>query len=485
MKYTNLLALLILALLTISCGGDDDDDDNNNDDMIGSDDDDDMNPTSRLPPAIFDQETYTSSFMLDTDSDGDDDIILGPANGFSTDVLLVNDGTGFFEIQEGAFPTRYQGGDGQTVNITSADFNGDGLPDIIASTIDGRDATFSQSARIHLYLNSGNNTFTDATDQITDGLFAAGWVEWIRTGDFNNDGNIDFVTTAAGLSGDDLANENFVGGYIYLNDGSANFSRTTINMDDNGAVGAYTSDVLVWDAGNRGDLDRYPLDIFAGDVDNDGDTDLVASNGFADGLWPTFINISTGTDVSFEVRFSDTNENGDPFDDTVFKNGALIDMNNDGLLDVVGSNAIAGPPGSPKVAVEAFVNDGNGTFVLAGDLITGTPPGSDHARQWLVADFNGDGADDLFIADHGYDAFPFPGFRNTLLLSSGGVLADNSSNVGIVNGFTHGAAVGDIDNDGDLDLFMNNHQGLEGIGGATAESFIYLNNGSGVFTAED
>ncbi len=430
-KYSNrLISILTLSFAISSCGGGD-----NDDGTMGGDDDNNMMVINRLLQEVFDQVSFTASFMLDTDQDGDDDIILGPANGRASDMLLVNDGSGFFEIQVNAFPTRYQGTNGQTVNITSADFNNDGRPDIIANTIDAREGSFSQSAQIHLYLNKGNNTFTDGTNQITNNLIAIGWVEWIRVGDFNNDGNLDFVTTSAGGFGMDTFNGIFQGGYIYLNDGNANFNRTIIRMKDNSALGEYTHEVLAWDEVEDAEarIGRYPLDIFAGDVDNDGDTDLVAPNGYAGSQWATFINVSTGTEASFEVVLNsdvtDTNGSTDPdeFDRFRFKNGALMDINGDGFLDVVGSVSIAGLS-DPPVPVLTFLNNGSGQFSLPTDLITGTAPGLVHARQWLVADFNNDGIDDLLIADHGEDIFNFPGFPNTLLIGSpAGTLTNSSS----------------------------------------------------------
>ncbi|MDA0196532.1 MAG: VCBS repeat-containing protein [Bacteroidetes bacterium] len=136
--------VVTVLLATASCG--------RSDDPSDPDDDPDDDPTvqNRIPQEVYDQESYTASYMLDTDQDGDDDIILGPAQGPASDMLLLNDGNGFFELKLNAFPARYQGSNGQTVNITSGDFNNDGRTDIIASTIDGRDATFSRSAQIHL-----------------------------------------------------------------------------------------------------------------------------------------------------------------------------------------------------------------------------------------------------------------------------------------------------------------------------------------------
>ncbi len=485
------LPFALLLLLTLAyCGGDEPmagGDGGNDGDGDGGNNGS-MNPVdNRLPQAIIDQESYTASHMADTDGDGDVDIILGPANGPSADMLLINDGSGFFELKANAFPTRYQGSSGQTVNIIDGDFNEDGRIDILSSTIDGREATFSESAQIHLYLNNGDNTFTDASGQVADNLFPQGWIEWMRVGDLNKDGHLDFVTTGAGLGEEELAAEAFVGGYIYLNDGSANFSRATIQMNDNSSFGAYTSDLLVWDpSGNESEryLDRYALDIFVGDVDSDGDDDLVAPNGFADGRWPTFLNHSDGTDVSLEVIFNG-NGNEDPFDEIRFKNGALIDIDHDGFLDVIGSGAIA-PPGAVPEPIYAFINNGEGQFAEATGYITGTAPDLVHGRQWLVGDFDGNGEDDVFIADHGWDGMPFPGYPNTLLLSSLDGLTNSSGNVGSVAAFTHGGATGDIDGDGDIDLFLNNHQGLEGIpGGSTADFFIYLNDGSGRFTGTE
>lgn len=153
-----------------------------------------------------------------------------------------------------------------------------------------------------------------------------------------------------------------------------------------------------------------------------------------------------------------------------------IDVNHDGYLDLVGAGLYY-PLKNAEVPVFVLLNDKAGGFAAGpSKLVSGGPAGTVHPREMIKGDFNGDGIDDLFIADHGYDAAPFPGHANTLLLgkASGGFV-EASANLPKIADFTHSATAADIDGDGDLDLYVGN------INGGKSGPYLLINDGSAHF----
>jgi hypothetical protein len=153
------------------------------------------------------------------------------------------------------------------------------------------------------------------------------------------------------------------------------------------------------------------------------------------------------------------------------------DLNGDGLADIVVTR-LAFPIAHATFPIGVFLADGRGGFRDGSSMFVGPIPRTQHGRQILIADFNGDRRNDIFVADHGYDAEPFPGHPNTLVLStSDGRLADASHNLPPSSGFSHSAAAADIDRDGDVDLYVGNL-----CCGDRTPPELLLNDGSGRFT---
>jgi hypothetical protein len=161
--------------------------------------------------------------------------------------------------------------------------------------------------------------------------------------------------------------------------------------------------------------------------------------------------------------------------------GILFDFDGDGDLDLVTTH-LRSPPTLPetRVRLRAFRNNA-GTFADATDAVLGNVT-MVHPRHHAIADFNGDGRPDLLIIGHGTDRPPYPGEQAKLLIrTADSRLADETaSRLPIRNDFTHNVAVGDIDGDGDIDIYMAN---INGDLATTGGPCFYLNNGSGVFTA--
>ena len=174
---------------------------------------------------------------------------------------------------------------------------------------------------------------------------------------------------------------------------------------------------------------------------------------------------------------------------------ALIDYDNDGLLDIYFVNSLTMDllKSGAKTQSELYHNNGNGTFTSVtkkagvGDIGWG--------MGVCVGDYNNDGWDDLYVTCLG---------PNHLLKNNGdGTFTDVTKVAGVGDPrWSTGAAFVDYDNDGNLDLFVSNYvdfdvnklpdkdrpclyrgiavqcgpRGLHGAG-----DMLYHNNGDGTF----
>lgn len=150
------------------------------------------------------------------------------------------------------------------------------------------------------------------------------------------------------------------------------------------------------------------------------------------------------------------------------------DVNGDGYTDIVVTviSTIDKPRNNGRPGA-ILLNNGDNTFKLA----TGDKFISEWARELLVEDFNGDGIPDIFIADHGWDTMPFPGFQNQLMFGTGSGFVNATHLLPVLEDFSHNAAAGDINGDGRIDLFIANNS----MGEADERNYFLINKGAAGF----
>lgn len=157
---------------------------------------------------------------------------------------------------------------------------------------------------------------------------------------------------------------------------------------------------------------------------------------------------------------------------------ALIDFDQDGDLDLVIS---AYNPNFPS-PVLAFRNNGVGRFTnVTEEVLAGLPVEVTNATNYAVADFNNDGLDDLFIADAG-DDYPGPitGGQSLILMQTetGQLIDETKTRLPQQKANTRNITIGDIDGDGDLDIYLCNLEHKIG-------PRFYINDGAGYFTEDE
>ena len=156
---------------------------------------------------------------------------------------------------------------------------------------------------------------------------------------------------------------------------------------------------------------------------------------------------------------------------------SYLDLDDDGDTDIFIAADNSSEGEGAKQPVEAYMNNGSYSFTIDRDFFGDNPAKAQSPRKSIIGDYNGDGKEDIYIADHGWDVHPFPGAPQILVLSS-----DTGYKTRVLDeftGFQHGVASADIDSDGDLDI----------VGTLTSSSvrpdtpgvFSLINDGSGNF----
>jgi hypothetical protein len=325
-----------------------------------------------------------------------------PANNF---LFINNQGTSFTEEAAARGVNGLASG---AHGIFFADFDNDGDFDLLVAFAGSGQEGPGQS---RLYINDGKGYFADGSKPARL-LGRLGCTRGVAAADFNRDGKVDFILT-------DMYDE------ITEAPNAPIPVKNHFRNKKKGRFRPYKSGVV---------FTGFTQSIIVGDLNGDGYPDIVESkwpgwsfDSLTNSLW---INDGSG-------KFTDSSKFiGDDFehDGTTNYNGtALGDTDNDGDLDMI----LIGDK------VRFYRNDGNLKFTD----ITGQTGLTAGAFCAALGDLDNDGDLDIVIP-HSYK--PYSVFENV-----GGNTFNLRSGTGVLPPYyndARGAALGDYDNDGDLDI---------------------------------
>ena len=291
-------------------------------------------------------------------------------------------------------------------SVAIGDFNGDGKQDLAVANV--------SSNTVSIRLGDGLGGFSSSTDvSVGSNPYS------VAIGDFNGDGKQDLA----------VANVNSNTVSIRLGDGLGGFSGSTEVSVGSG-----------------------PVSVAIGDFNGDGKQDLAVAN-----YGSNTVSIRLGDGAGGFSGTTEVSVGSGPF------SVAIGDFNNDGKQDLAVANLSSN-------TVSIRLGDGLGGFSGATEVSVGSQP-----RSVAIGDFNGDGKQDLAVANSNSDTV------STVSIRLGDGLGGFSGATEVSVGSNPiSVAIGDFNGDGKQDLAVANNgsntvsirlgDGLGGFSGATEVS---------------
>lgn len=424
----------------------------------------------------------------DINNDGLPDIYFTSNRG--SNKLYLN--KGHLQFEDITDKAGVQGKGNWKTGVTLADVNGDGLLDIYVSEVGGYK---SLMGRNELFINNGNLTFTEKAHEY--GLDVEGFNTQASFFDYDNDGDLDMFlvnhsvhsTESYGSGSERNVHNEMSGDKLFRNDSKGSSIKFTEVTQQ---AGIYSSAL------------GYGLNVMTADLNNDGWADIYVSNDFHENDY-YYINNHDGT-------FSEINQTAFGHESRFSMGSDIADFNNDGWDDIItldmlpeDEKILKSSTGDDPLDIYNYkmaqgyhhqysknclqLNTGAGKSFSDISLYAGVAA-TDWSWSPLAADFNNDGIKDLFITNGilrrpndldflkfissedvaknmqtgrsedklAISKMPEGKVSNYIFQGTDSLKFINRTNAWGFNipSFSNGAAYADLDNDGDVDIVVNN-----------------------------